>query len=110
MKKVPVQDHSYRESLGSCILGFFLSIVLTIGANIIVDKTLLTGSKLIVVLLGMAVLQAFIQLILFLHLGREGKPHSNLTVFLFMLLVLLIIVLGSLWIMSNLNYNEMRLD
>jgi cytochrome o ubiquinol oxidase operon protein cyoD len=46
-----------------------------------------------------------VQLVFFLHLGGEGKPRWRLTAFLFMLLVLVILVFGSLWIMYNLDYH-----
>jgi cytochrome o ubiquinol oxidase operon protein cyoD len=52
----------------------------------------------------LAITQLFVQLTFFLHLDRESKPRWNLQVFLFMLIILLIIVVGSLWIMSNLDY------
>jgi cytochrome o ubiquinol oxidase subunit IV len=45
--------------------------------------------------------------VFFLHLGRETRPRWKLAVFLFMLGVILILVFGSLWIMTNLNYRMM---
>jgi cytochrome o ubiquinol oxidase operon protein cyoD len=60
---------------------------------------------LLAVVVGLAVAQLLVQLVFFLHLGREPKPRQNLVVFLFMLLVIGILVIGSLWIMHNLNYH-----
>jgi cytochrome o ubiquinol oxidase operon protein cyoD len=54
---------------------------------------------------GLAVVQLFVQLYFFLHMGDESKPRWNLMAFLFMLLVLVIVVFGSLWIMKNLDYH-----
>lgn len=54
-----------------------------------------------------AILQLLIQLFLFLHLGEEKRPRWNLYTFLFMSLVVIIVVVGSLWIMANLNYRMM---
>lgn len=49
--------------------------------------------------------QFVVQLVYFLHLGTEQKPRWKLLVFWFMIVVVLIVVVGSLWIMYNLNYN-----
>lgn len=86
------------------ILGYILCIGFTLTAYFVVVKQLFHPLETIV---GLVILQSFVQLIFFLHLGKESKPRWNLHVFLFMVLVLIIIVFGSLWIMSNLNYNLM---
>lgn len=62
-------------------------------------------AKLLVMALAAA--QMVIQLVFFLHLGNESSPKWNLAAFAFMLLMLGILVIGSLWIMNNLNYNMM---
>jgi cytochrome o ubiquinol oxidase operon protein cyoD len=53
---------------------------------------------------SLAILQCLLQLRRFLHLGDEFKPRWKVWIFLTMLSTVLIIVIGSLWIMSNLNY------
>ncbi len=80
------------------VLGFVLSILLTLAAYF-------TVSRLAVVALSS--LQALIQLLFFLHLGKEASPRWNLIVFLFTLLIGAIVVTGSLWIMYNLDYRMM---
>jgi len=87
------------------VIGFLLSIVLTLAAFFLVYKNLLTGSVLIYSIVGLAILQVLIQLLFFLHLGDEPKPYWNTMVFLFMLLTAAIVVIGSIWIMYNLDYN-----
>jgi len=89
------------------IIGYVLSITLTFTAFLIVDDRLLSGWGLTLTLIGFATVQLIVQLLFFLHLDREGRPRWNLQAFAFMALVLLIIVLGSLWIMNSLNYHSM---
>jgi len=89
------------------IVGFILSIILTLTAFKVVDDSLLKGWGLTLTLVSFAVVQLFVQLLFFLHLDKEKKPRQNLMAFAFMAMVLLIIVLGSLWIMDNLNYHVM---
>ena len=64
---------------------------------------ILTGHVLIYSLAGLALIQAIVQLFFFLHLGQEAKPRWQLFIFLFMLFIMLIIVIGSIWIMVDLN-------
>lgn len=94
-------------SVASYTVGFVLSILLTIVPFTLVMKGLLSGWLLAGALLTFAVGQLLVQLVFFLHMGRESGPRWNLIVFLFMLLVVLIVVVGSVWIMNNLNYNMM---
>jgi cytochrome o ubiquinol oxidase operon protein cyoD len=46
-----------------------------------------------------------VQLIFFLHIGEERGGRWKLLTFVFVLMTLGIIVVGSIWIMNNLNYN-----
>jgi cytochrome o ubiquinol oxidase operon protein cyoD len=89
----------------SYVAGFILSIILTITPFMVVINHLMTGWMLVFTLVGFAISQLMVQLIFFLHLGRESKPRWNILVFLFAVLVVLILVIGSLWIMNNLDYN-----
>lgn len=87
------------------ITGYILSVILTIIAFGLVMVAHLPKKILIADILGLAIVQLFVQLYFFLHLGREQKPYWNALVFLFAVGVVVIIVGGSLWIMNNLNYN-----
>lgn len=87
--------------------GFILSIMLTLGAYVIAQDKLFTGWNLIYAILGLAIAQLFIQATFFLHLGEENKPRLNLLTFCFTILVVGILVVGSIWIMKNLDYNMM---
>jgi len=89
------------------ITGFILSIVLTAAAYLAVTEDWFTGGMLIAFIILLAVVQVLVQLFFFLHLGRETKPRWKLVVLGFMLLVLGIVVIGTLWIMQNLNYHMM---
>ncbi len=98
----------HKSEVKTYLLGFFLSVVLTLAAYFLVVTHVLVGRVLSVVLLGLGVTQALIQLFCFLHLGRERKPRWNLLTFLFMLVVLLVLVIGSMFIMYSLNYRLME--
>lgn len=98
---------SRKALLKAYALGFLASLLLTFIAFAGVYLGVASSSTLVPVLITTALVQAIIQLICFLHLGQGTKPDWNLIVFLFMALVLVIIVVGSIWIMANLNYRIM---
>ncbi len=87
------------------VAGFVLAVVLTLAAYVVVVEQLFEQNIAVFILVGLALVQLAVQLVFFLHLGQEDKPRWNMAVFLFTLLILVVIVLGSLWIMYNLNYN-----
>jgi cytochrome o ubiquinol oxidase operon protein cyoD len=91
-------------TLRSYVTGFALSIYFTLTAYLLAVRHALFNRTLVLVLAGLALVQFVVQLLFFLHLGTETKPRWKLMVFLFMIMVVMVLVFGSLWIMSNLNY------
>jgi len=95
-----------HAKLSTYIIGFLLSLYLTLTAYWLTVHGALSRDTLIAAILGLAVIQFFVQAFFFLHIGKESKPRWNLLVFGFMLLIVLIVVIGSLWIMANLEYHH----
>lgn len=106
-KHIVSRHQTFEGSQNRYIAGYLLSVILTLIPFAVVMNFWLEGTQLIVLLLTFAVVQLFVQLHFFLHLGQESKPRWKLMMFLFAALVVVILVIGSLWIMSNLNYNMM---
>jgi len=104
------QPDSFTRSLMMYFIGFLLSIILTILAFSFTVISNLSYRLFILTLSLLAVTQLFIQVRFFLHLNSESPPKWNLKAFLFMILIVLILVVGSLWIMYNLDYNMMPSD
>lgn len=98
---------AHSDSMTKLLFGFFLSLLLTLGAYFIVAESALKDWKLDIAVLSLALAQTWVQLRFFLHFGDETKPKWNLLSFLFMVGVVFIIVLGTLWIMYNLNERMM---
>ena len=93
-----------NATLKSYITGFIWSLGLTLIAYALVIHHSFSSRILIAAVVGLALVQFLLQLVYFLHLGRETKPRWKLFVFLFMVMVVAILVFGSLWIKNNLNY------
>lgn len=90
--------------LGSYLFGFVLSIGFSLVAYYGATRHWLTGGAAVVALLGLAILQFVVQLFFFLHIGRETRPRWKLLMLFLAIVFVLIVVLGSVWIMYNLNY------
>jgi cytochrome o ubiquinol oxidase operon protein cyoD len=103
--EIIISEHNTEHgTLMSYVIGFVSSVALTLTAYLLVVHRSLSHKLLISVIVALALAQFAVQLLFFLHLGRETKPRWKLFVFLFMVMVVLILVFGSLWIMNNLNY------
>jgi cytochrome o ubiquinol oxidase operon protein cyoD len=99
-------EATYRNYL----IGFGLSLLTTFVAYFAVVEQWAEGWSLLVLLACLAFTQMIVQLYFFLHLGEEMRPRLRAWSFIFMSIILLIIVVGSLWIMAHLNYNMMHMS
>lgn len=98
---------SLKRQIFQYIGGFVSALALTFVAYWLVTSRAVEAGWLIALLMGLAVVQFIVQLVFFLHVGHETRPRWNLAALIFMLIILIVIVAGSLWIMNNLNYNMM---
>lgn len=105
-KEARQPEHTTQhETTKSFVVGFVLSIILTLAAYFAVVYKVFGTAELIVFILVLAFVQLAVQLLWFLHLGREPKPRWNLQVFLVAFSIIFVVVVGSIWIMTHLNYN-----
>lgn len=96
------------SQLRSYISGLLLSSALTLAAYFPVLKHITTNhhtlshGTILLIILPLAVLQLIVQLFFFLHMG---KSRWNFSTFIPTIILILILVVGSLWIMNHLNHN-----
>lgn len=96
------------KSLRIYVIGFFLSLMLTLISFALAGWHLMSMLSLYFCLMLLAVIQLLVQVVCFLRLNAGAEGRWNLMAFLFTVLIVLVIVIGSLWIMFNLNYNMMH--
>ncbi|MBX4201824.1 cytochrome o ubiquinol oxidase subunit IV [Candidatus Saccharibacteria bacterium] len=100
-----------RGTTASYVGGFILSLILTLTAYFVVVhhnqglNQRFSSRFILVAIFALAITQLLVQLLFFLHLDRESSPRWNLMVAGFAATVVLILVVGSIWIMNNLNYH-----
>jgi len=92
-----------NASLKGYVIGFIGSLLLTMTAYLMVRYGQLDKPIMIAILAVLALAQFVVQLVYFLHIGKEFSPRLKLIVLVFMVSVVLILVGGSIWIMNNLN-------
>lgn len=97
-----------QPSFRTYLTGFILSVGFTLWAYVSVVYHSFSGRLLLAWLLGLAVLQFVVQMLFFLHLGAETKPRWKRLTVLLMIVFVLIVILGSIWVMYNLNYHMSR--
>jgi len=96
------RSEMHRRERRRYVIGYGGSLLLTIVVFVIVYKCgiVTKGVYLSIALLGLA--QLIVQLVYFLHIDRRRSSREDLDLVLFSTLVLLIIILGTVWIMGNL--------
>lgn len=98
-----------QPSLASVItkymFGFSSALILSVVAYLlVVQKWFDSPAISMAALLLLAAVQLAVQLVCFLHLGMKGEARSRTGVVIFTIVMMLIIVVGSLWVMRNLDY------
>lgn len=99
----------WHGSLKAYVVGFIGSLMLTAASFLVTIYKPVEGFSLLAGLVALALTQAVFQLLFFLHVGQEAKPRWETMIFFFMVLVLCIIAIGTLWIMFNLNVRVMSM-
>lgn len=90
-------------------IGFVSSLLLTFFSFYLVAYSALPPKTLYLVIASLAIAQIFVQLVFFLHLNTHPNSTWNLLSFLFTLVVVLVLVIGTMWIMYNL-YAKMDMN
>ncbi|MEK8127792.1 cytochrome o ubiquinol oxidase subunit IV [Paenibacillus filicis] len=87
-------------SLKSYVIGFILSIVLTIIPLVIVLNGMVGRTGTLIIILLAAILQFGVQLLFFMHVKEGPNARWNIMALVLGLIILLTIVAGSIWIMT----------
>jgi cytochrome o ubiquinol oxidase subunit IV len=107
-----ISTAEYKRTLNKYVSGFVLSIALTMASYLLVQAHLGSGKQvlaqptILIAILVFAVAQLAVQLIFFLHLAEEHRPRWRLLLFALAVVFVLILVIGSIWIMANLGYHS----
>jgi cytochrome o ubiquinol oxidase subunit IV len=87
-------------SMKAYVIGFILSIILTIIPLVLVLNHMMAKTPLTVTILIAAVLQFVIQLFFFMHIRDAEGPRYNAMALILGLVFAATVVIGSIWIME----------
>jgi cytochrome o ubiquinol oxidase operon protein cyoD len=103
-------EHDHGESLRGYLIGLGLSILITAVAFYIARTTLVWQPSIPVALFVLAVAQMGVHLAFFLHITTGPDNTNNVLALAFGVLIVMLVLVGSLWIMSHLNHNMLPMD
>jgi len=96
-------DSGSHGSFKSYMIGFVLSIILTVIPFGLVMNPVFSKSATLVLVLAFAVIQVLVHLIYFLHLDRSEAQRNNVIAFIFAGIVICLLVGLALWIMISIH-------
>ncbi|MBP9757707.1 MAG: cytochrome C oxidase subunit IV family protein [Candidatus Pacebacteria bacterium] len=89
------------------LLGFILSLLLTLGAYAAAVYDLVSANILVPLVLVLACLQFMVQVLGFLHVSGARSSRDRLIALGATTIIILILVIGSMWIMNTLDERMM---
>jgi cytochrome o ubiquinol oxidase operon protein cyoD len=95
--------NEWHGTVKAYVIGFFGSLILTAISFLLVITKPFSKFQVMIAIVFLALIQAIVQLRYFLHVGEEPKPRWETVIFYLMVVILIIIAIGSLWIMYDLN-------
>ena len=87
-------------------IGFILSVILTIIPFGMVMSGM-TGGTVVATIAITAVAQVLVQLVFFLHMNSSSEQRWNVIAFVYTILTIAVLLIGSVWIMNYLHSNMM---
>ena len=106
----PLDGDETGGQVGGYLIGLGLAISLTLVSFFISGTTLVWGPSIPVALCVLAIAQMGVHLVFFLHITTGPENVNNVMALAFGVLIVLLLIGGSLWIMSHLNHNMMTMD
>ncbi|MFC4403144.1 cytochrome aa3 quinol oxidase subunit IV [Gracilibacillus xinjiangensis] len=83
------------------LIGFFLSIALTLLAVFVAYKTDLSYHIVVWIIGILAIFQALIQLFMFMHVTEGKEGMINVVNMIYSVFLALVIVFGSIWVLTS---------
>jgi cytochrome o ubiquinol oxidase subunit IV len=107
----PVHSHGDEHGHGSrrtYLIGFVLSVVLTaVPFWLVMSGALADHQATTLTVIALAVVQILVHTVCFLHVNTRAEGGWTLMAYVFTAVLVLIVIIGSLWIMYHLNTNMM---
>ena len=104
------QSPTIAKSIGGYLIGFALATLLTCISFYLARSTLVWAPSIPIALTVLAIAQVGVHIVFFLHMTSGPDNVNNLMALAFGLLIVVVLVFGSLWIMTHLNHAMIPMD
>jgi len=106
----PREGGSVARRVAFYLAGLGFAILLTATSFYVAGTDLVWQPSIPVALVVLAIAQMGVHLVFFLHITSGPDNTNNVLALAFGVLIVILLLGGSLWIMSNLNHNMMPMD
>lgn len=101
-------DGHSHGTIGSYMIGFVLSVILTaIPFWLVMTGTLGDNQLTGFIIMGLAAVQMIVHMVYFLHMNGRSEGGWTMMALIFTIVIVVIALAGSLWVMYHLNTNMM---
>ena len=104
-----VEHEESTANFLSYTTGLGLAVLLTIVSFVVAQTNLLWPPGIPVGLIVLAFAQIGVHLVFFLHIGTGPDHTNNVVALAFGVLIVFLVIVGSIWIIANLNWNMMEM-
>ena len=104
-----VEHQESTANFLSYTMGLGLAVLLTIASFDVAQTNLLWAPGISVGLVVLAFAQIGVHLVFFLHIGTGPDHTNNVVALAFGVLIVFLVIVGSIWIIANLNWNMMEM-
>ena len=98
------------EAVGSYLVGLGLATLLTVVSFFVAGTTLVWAPSIPVALVVLAIAQMGVHLVFFLHITTGPDNTNNVMALAFGVLIVLVLMVGTIWVMTTMNHNMMPMD
>ena len=107
------QNFHHQETagaVGSYLLGLGLATLLTVVSFFVAGTALVWTPSIPVALVVLAIAQMGVHLVFFLHITTGPDNTNNVMALAFGVLIVLVLMVGTIWVMTTMNHNMMPMD
>lgn len=104
------QGHDVAGGVRGYLIGLGLAVLLTVASFTIGGTRFVYGPGLPFALIVLAIAQMGVHLVFFLHITTSPDNLNNAMALAFGILIVILLIGGSMFIMSNLNHNMLPMD
>jgi cytochrome o ubiquinol oxidase operon protein cyoD len=105
-----VEANEIAQGVKGYLIGFALAVGLSIVSFYIARSTLVWAPSIPIALSVLAIAQMGVHLVFFLHITSGSDNINNVLALAFGLLIVMLLVFGSLWIMTHMNHMMVPMD